>query len=101
MTPILPTRACRNHPARPGLGVCPSCSSVVCEECSIRVDGILHCRACQVSAVAAPDRPRWRSLSAVLPALVLLPVAWGAVTLLLQGLAGALALVGSWLREAG
>lgn len=38
--------ACRNHPDRPGIGVCMRCRAVVCAGCSTRVDGINHCPSC-------------------------------------------------------
>ena len=94
----LAATACRNHPGRPGIGVCPSCATPVCEECSTRVDGILHCRACLASKASAEARPPWRSLSAVLPALVLTPLAWLGVSGLLYLLSCAVAIL-PWLKD--
>jgi hypothetical protein len=92
---MLESRSCRNHPARPGIGSCPSCSAVICEECSTRVDGILHCRECLARAAAGDRRRSWRSWSAVIPTLSLVPVAYLAVAYALQGLVTILALLAS------
>ena len=37
---------CRYHPGRTGVGVCMVCRSVICIQCSTRIDGINHCAAC-------------------------------------------------------
>lgn len=37
---------CRYHPERPGVGVCVKCRTVICAECSTRLDGINHCAVC-------------------------------------------------------
>lgn len=74
----------------------------MCEECSTRVDGILRCRAC-VTAGTTEVRPRrvaWRSARAVLPALVLAPLAWGAVGWGLYGLARAVAAAAAAVEQA-
>ena len=67
---------CRDHPGRPGVGICATCSSTLCEECAARHDGILYCSTCLHTEAGAPPQRRWRSLSAVLPATVLVPLAW-------------------------
>jgi hypothetical protein len=90
---MLGSRSCRHHPDRPGIGVCPSCSAVICEECSTRVEGILHCRECLAKKAEPARRRSWRSLSAILPALVLAPVAYLALALVLQGFLAGVAFV--------
>jgi hypothetical protein len=96
---MLVQTACRNHPDRPGLGSCPSCRTVVCEECATRIDGILQCRQCLAAATARPARRAWRSRSAVLPALVLAPVGCLLLAYVLQGAAEAVAfLAARWGR---
>jgi hypothetical protein len=67
---------CKNHPGRPGLGVCPGCGTTVCEECSTRLDGVLQCRSCLDRRRAAGGKVRWRSAGAVFPAVLLVPLAW-------------------------
>ena len=94
----LAATACRNHPGRPGIGVCPSCATPVCEECSTRLDGILHCRACLAGKASGPTRPPWRSLSALLPALLLAPLAWLAIASQLYALNCAVAAL-PWLKD--
>lgn len=90
---------CRYHPERAGIGVCTRCGSTLCEECSTRVEGILHCRECLKGFQAAPAARGWRSASAVAPALVLTPLAWAALGLGLYLLVAAIALLGEWLRR--
>lgn len=92
---MLGSRNCRHHPDRPGIGVCPSCSAVICEECSTRVEGILHCRECLAKKAAPAARRSWRSLSALVPALIVAPVAYLALAFVLQGLVAGLAFVAS------
>jgi hypothetical protein len=78
-----------------------SCQGTFCEECATRVDGILRCRDCLPRAApTAETRTRWRSLPAVVPALLLTPLAYLVVAYGLYGLAAGLALVESWRRAA-
>jgi hypothetical protein len=52
----LPPRfRCSNHPEREGIGICVNCRSVVCVECSTRVDRMNYCFRCLRSATA--DQP--------------------------------------------
>jgi len=37
---------CYNHPEREGVGICVSCRSVVCVECSTKIDRMNYCRQC-------------------------------------------------------
>jgi len=97
--PALRTR-CRHHADRAGIGVCTRCQATLCEECATRVDGILHCKEC-LRAHAAPDVVRgWRSLSALLPTLVLVPVVWAALGLGFYALAALVAVFVEWARGA-
>jgi hypothetical protein len=79
--PLAPSllRRCRNHPTRPGIGICVACAATICDECATRVEGILHCRECLSGTAAVRTSPRWRSLSALAPAAALLPLAYVAV----------------------
>jgi hypothetical protein len=92
-------RSCRNHPARPGIGACPTCGSVICEECSTRVEGILHCRSCLAKVAEDGGRRGWRSGPAVIPALLIAPIAWAAAALALVSLVSLLGFVAEWARK--
>jgi hypothetical protein len=99
---LLAQVACRTHPARAGIGICPACATTICEECSTRVDGVLHCRTCLEGRRAPARYGGWRSLPAVLPALVLVPAATLAVAGGLYGMAWLLTAAGSlerWLQR--
>ncbi|MCC2669282.1 MAG: hypothetical protein K0Q72_1753 [Armatimonadetes bacterium] len=48
------TFRCSNHPEREGVGICVSCRSVVCVECSTKIDRMNYCIRCLQAA--APDR---------------------------------------------
>lgn len=48
------TFRCGNHPDREGIGICVSCRSVVCVECSTKVDRMNYCIRCLQAA--APDQ---------------------------------------------
>jgi hypothetical protein len=37
---------CANHPSKEGVGVCKSCGKVICEDCTIRVGGVITCTNC-------------------------------------------------------
>jgi len=96
---MLAQTACRNHPDRPGIGSCPSCRTVVCEECATRVEGILQCRQCLAAAAAPGAKKAWRSRGAVLPALVLAPLTCLLLAYVLQGTAEVVAfLAARWAR---
>lgn len=54
--PNLPqTFRCQNHPEREGVGICVSCRSVVCVECSTKVDRMNYCIRCLQAAVEPAD----------------------------------------------
>ena len=89
---------CRYHPDRIAVGMCPSCSVIVCEECSARVEGILHCRQCLSERTVEARSGTWRSLSAVLPSAILVPISYLIVGYGLYGIAVLIASV-SRLRE--
>jgi hypothetical protein len=92
---------CRHHPQRVGIGRCMSCQGTFCEECATRVEGILRCRDCLPRAAPpAAAGSRWRSLSAVAPALLLAPLAYLVVAYGLYGLAASLVLLQSWRQGA-
>lgn len=44
---ILPSQfRCANHPEREGVGVCVGCRSVICVECSTKIDRMNYCTRC-------------------------------------------------------
>ena len=67
---------CKYHGERAGIGVCMHCRSVICAECTTRLEGINFCHAClrdlgrKSEAASAPRRLRW------LTAALLLGGAW-------------------------
>ena len=62
------------------------------------MDGILHCRVCLAAKGPGGARVAWRSLTALLPALALAPLAWLGVSGALYALNCAVATL-PWLRE--
>lgn len=48
------TFRCANHPEREGIGICVNCRSVVCVECSTKVDRMNYCIRCLQAA--APEQ---------------------------------------------
>ncbi len=91
---------CLAHPERPGIGVCTRCRATLCEECATRVEGILRCRECLAQHAAPPAGRGWRSLSALLPALLLGPFTALAVAVGLWLLAVAWAALYGWATKA-
>lgn len=63
--------SCRYHPERPGVGICVKCQTVICTECSTRVEGINHCAVCLASLQEDQSRQR-KPLPLVARALILL-----------------------------
>ncbi len=60
----LPSRLrCGNHPDREGVGICVSCRTVVCVECSTKIDRMNYCIRCLTAAstpVATEAAGFWR-----------------------------------------
>jgi hypothetical protein len=81
------TFRCRNHPEREGVGICVSCRSVVCVECSTKIDRMNYCTRC-LKSEAQPARGAGRDNAAAeralgIPLLILsFVVAAGIFTLL-------------------
>lgn len=69
------TFRCSNHPDREGVGICVSCRSVVCVECSTRVDRMNYCIRC---LQAAAPRGRERGEAARPSAVLGIPLLLGA-----------------------
>lgn len=44
---------CANHPDREGIGICVGCRSVVCVECSTKIDRMNYCIRCLQAAGGA------------------------------------------------
>jgi len=59
---------CVNHPEREGVGICVGCRSVVCVECSTRVDRMNYCTRC-LAAAALPEGRRRAEAAARAPGL--------------------------------
>jgi hypothetical protein len=53
----LAAHRCRNHPDREGIGVCVRCRSVVCVECTTKVDRMNFCTSC-LASLSPPARRR-------------------------------------------
>ena len=73
---------CANHPSRAAVGRCPTCRRLVCDECHVRIDGILHCSACLQRTARTLERRRSGVLGRIatsVAGLVLLLIAFGAV----------------------
>ena len=66
---------CAYHNDRPGIGVCMRCRSVVCAECTTRLEGINYCHACLGALGRKTDLSLGR-LSQVLTAVVVLGGTW-------------------------
>ncbi len=75
---------CVFHPGLPGIGICVSCQSVVCDGCSTRLQGRNFCSSCWDARAASEtkDSPR-QSHPVVLAGLSLLTLASMATLVLL------------------
>jgi hypothetical protein len=50
---------CGTHPEREGVGVCVNCRSVICVECSTKIDRMNYCIRCLAAATQpAPEAAR-------------------------------------------
>jgi hypothetical protein len=68
------TFRCTNHPDREGVGICVNCRSVVCVECSTKIDRMNYCIRClQAAAPPAPEKTESRTaaIAVGLPVLLL------------------------------
>jgi len=79
---------CANHPQRAAVGRCPNCGRLVCGECHVRIDGILHCRDCIQEKARTITRARPRVLPRVGTTLA-------ALALLLPALAATAGMLGA------
>jgi hypothetical protein len=52
------TFRCGNHPDREGIGICVSCRSVICVECSTKIDRMNYCIRCLQAARATATEAR-------------------------------------------
>ncbi|MBI2194624.1 MAG: hypothetical protein HYU36_21805 [Planctomycetes bacterium] len=84
---------CKDHPDRAGIGLCVACGATVCDECSTRVDGVIHCKPCLLRTVRQAPASRWRSWSAMGPAILFVPLAYAVLFLCLYGLAFLIAVI--------
>lgn len=63
---------CTTHPDREGVGICVRCRSVVCVECSTRIDRLNYCRRCLQEAAdtqSASAGPRGAGAALITPSL--------------------------------
>ena len=44
--PVSSLSNCKYHPEREGIGICVRCRTVICSECSTKIDGINNCHYC-------------------------------------------------------
>ena len=49
---------CANHPDREGIGICVGCRSVVCVECSTKIDRMNYCIRCLQAASGGQTQAR-------------------------------------------
>lgn len=78
---------CGNHPDREGVGICVSCRTVICVECSTKIDQMNYCIACLSSAresVAVQPQSAGREAALGIP-LLLLGLAGTALIFVLLG----------------
>lgn len=73
---------CYNHPDREGVGVCVGCRSVVCVECTTKIDRMNYCIRCLSAAkvpqaAAAKEDPKRDALLGVPLLIVSFAVAVG------------------------
>ena len=94
--PNLPRASrCTNHPDREGVGVCVSCRSVVCVECSTRIDRMNYCIQClQAAAPGGAAKPESRGQEAAVGIPVLLASIAGTVLVF-----EAIGYVMAWIRR--
>ena len=70
---------CANHPEREGVGICVNCRSVVCVECTTRVDRMNYCYRClQQAAEPAREAKRENRTAEVALGIPLLLLAFAA-----------------------
>jgi hypothetical protein len=67
---------CTYHRDRPGVGVCMRCRSVICAECTTRVDGINHCHACLKELGGTAAVASGRRISGIAAALLIIAATW-------------------------
>lgn len=67
--PVPQSPHCANHPEREGIGICVSCRSVVCVECSTKIDRMNYCVRCLEAAqqpqAQAKERPALETALAI------------------------------------
>jgi len=83
--PAISRSRCRYHPERDGVGVCMKCHTVICTECSTRLDGINHCAVCvarmarRVTEEAPSGGTGWKVVVGLLLMVVLAAGGYGAL----------------------
>ena len=81
--------ACTNHPGREGIGICVVCRRVVCVECSTKIAGVNHCRACLAARAGTAGERRPSRAGGVIQALA-------ALALVLLSLLATTGLLAAW-----
>ena len=67
---------CTYHNDRPGIGVCMRCRSVICRECTTRLEGINYCHACLSALGRRAESPTSGRFFRALTAFLLLAGTW-------------------------
>jgi hypothetical protein len=87
---------CANHPDREGVGICVSCRSVICVECSTKIDRMNYCIRClQAARQTVQEQRRENPVADTALGIPLLIVSFLATA----GVFGALGLVLALLRQ--
>jgi hypothetical protein len=87
---------CEEHPQSPGIGICVSCSCVVCAACTTRLQGRNFCARCLQRRAPRGKTPIARSSGLFARRFVGLLLGIGTLALL-----GSLSLLGYFLHRMG
>jgi hypothetical protein len=85
---ILPSQfRCANHPDREGVGVCVGCRSVICVECSTKIDRMNYCTRClNAASPEAKARKAATPLQAAALGIPLLVLSFAVTVLVFVGM---------------
>lgn len=84
---LLPSQfRCANHPDREGVGVCVGCRSVICVECSTKIDRMNYCTRCLNAAAPEAQTQRAGPLQAAALGIPLLVLSFAVVVIAFVGL---------------
>ncbi len=77
---------CANHPEREGVGVCVGCRSVICVECSTKIDRMNYCTRCLNAASPESGTRAASPAQAAALGIPLLVISFAVVVLAFVGL---------------